>query len=214
MMLEGKLVVGRYIDGIAGAQLPNGPSVAGFQPMNPQILHINESTRSFSAPKPFGAKTSTTGPGLLAKVHRNYQWLEYVPGFVSEVPQNGMDVLTGPMSGCWITRYVRLGITYVGHIGSADDAVHAQTIASKAAWNAFPGAGLAQGFNPFNAFMAANPIYPARQQGENLQPRVYALVTAAGTFHTIWTWPLVGAATTVRIAAVQQFPNALPTPVP
>jgi hypothetical protein len=214
-MLEGKLVVGRYIYGIAGAQRPNGAAVAGFQPMNQQLLHINESTRSYRGTKPFGAKTSATGPGhIAAKPHRNYQWLEYVPGFVSEVPQGGMDVLTGPMSGCWITRYIRAGVQLVGHVGTAADAAHAQTIAAKAAWNGFAGAGAATGFNPFNAFMAVNPVMPPRRNDEGLQPRIYALVTAAGTFHTVWTWPLQASQTTVRIAAIQQFLNALPNPIP
>ena len=73
-----KLVVGRWIDVPLSVPANNGPAVAGFQPLNNVMLHINESTRVSL----FGAKTSTVTPSHVAKVHRNFQWLEWLPGFV------------------------------------------------------------------------------------------------------------------------------------
>src|SRR5262249_34487759 len=130
-MIEGKLIVGRYIDIPEPLQTDSGAPAAGFQRMNQVMLHINESTRKYGI---VGAKTSTTGGGHIAKAHRNYQWLKWRPGFVSEVPQYGIDVLTGPMSGCWITLYMRGGLQCVGHVGTEHEAGSPASIAARNSW--------------------------------------------------------------------------------
>ena len=43
-------------------------------------------------------------PGGEAKAHRNFVWLPWLKGLVSEVSPEGFDLFTGPMSGCWIPR--------------------------------------------------------------------------------------------------------------
>lgn len=215
-MLEGKLVVGRYVTLTIPVQLANGPPVNGIQPMQTQTMHINESTRAHV----FGSKTSTTGMGHIAKAHRNYQWLEWVKGMVSEVPQNGVDVLTGPMTGCFITRYTRNGVTCVGHVGTSNNSADQDSIDAKAAWNGLVAVGgtNATGFNPFRDWMGALPP-PLAGEGA---PKFFGLVTAAGTFHNIFTYQLQGAynplgqatlPTTIRIAGIQQSPNSLPNPI-
>jgi hypothetical protein len=215
-MLEGKLIVGRYIDGLPDAQATNGAAVAGIQPMAPVMLHINESSRSYRGAKGFGAKSSDIGAGhLAAKPHRNYQWLKWVQGSVSEVPQNGVDVLTGPMSGCWITRYMRNGVQMVGHVGTDMDAGNVNSIAAKAAWNGLVAAGgaAATGFNPTRDYLALTPALPASKTGENGAPKFFALVTAAGNFFTICTFNIAHTQS-LRIAAVQAVGNTLVNPVP
>lgn len=205
-MIEAKLIVGRCIQIITPAQTNLGAAAHGFQRLNATMLHINESK---IASRIFGPRTSTVGGGHIAKAHRNYQWLEWRPGFVSEVVEAGIDVLTGPMSGCWITRYMRLGVQCVGHVGTEHSATSTNSIAAKNAWNVFrPGAvGAVTGFNPFNDWQGA---YPAMNHGTDGAPKIFALVTAGGMFYSIFTYPLLAAPTTVRIAGIQQIASTLP----
>jgi hypothetical protein len=201
-MFEQKLVVGRYID------LPNtvtapafvGAAVAGFHGVVGAIRHIDESER----PTVFHAKKSTTGLGAHGTARRNFMWLPWEPAVVTEVQVAAVDVLTGPMSGCWITRYPRGGNTYVGHVGTDTDPV--KTAAAKAAWNGFTGplpGGTATGFRPLNDW--AGPI---PNTGGN-KGMIYALVTAAGLFYSVFT-AQQGATTNLKIVGIQQIASTLP----
>jgi hypothetical protein len=202
-MIEGKFAAGRVVQIIEPHQAHFGPAAAGFQRMAPSVLHINESN---IASRIMGPKTSTAALGAhpnVNKAHRNYQWLKWVAGFVSEVPQMGVDVLTGPMSGCWVTRYSRGGMTCVGHVGTESSAVSANSVAAKAAWNAFratPAGAGATGFNPFRYWTAAGGI-PGIGAGEG-PPKVFALVTSTGQFYSIFTFPIVANPGMVRVAGI------------
>ncbi len=207
-MIERKLIVGRYLVWNAPAQTNNGAVAAGIQRLNQTLLHINESTR----PHLFGPKTSTMAVGHVAKAHRNYQWLEWRPGFVSEVVQNGFDVLTGPMSGCWITRYVRGGGQCVGHVGTEHTAGSPSSIAAKQGWNNFAATapGVKTGFNPFRAWHGAYPTMDMKTDGA---PKLFGVVTGAGLFYTLFTFPQLSAPNTVRIAGLQRCASNLPAHV-
>ena len=218
MAIEVKLLVGRHINLALPMQIAapvplQAPVPAGFQQMQPQILHINES--NFLS-RIAGPRTSTIGAGAHAtKAHRTFQWLAWVGGSVSEIPLNGTDVLTGPMSGCWITRYTRGGVLFVGHVGTVAGHADPLSVAAKGAWNNFivaAPAAAATGFNPFNDFV---PPYPAMVHGQDGAPKVFALVTAAGQFYSVFTYPLLATPNMVRIAAIQgPLPNTLPQPIP
>jgi hypothetical protein len=200
-MIEQKLIVGRWIDVPLQVPANNGPAVDGFQPLHNVMLHINESTRVSI----FGAKTSTVSAGHIEKLHRNYQWLEWLPGLVSEVSQFNVDVMTGPMSGCWITRYVRNGLQCVGHVGTFSEPLHPDSIAAKASWNAFAAAGGAiTGFNPLNGWVGP---FPPAKQGDG-PPKIFAVVTSTGDFWTIFTYADLTGAQRVRIAGKQKIPTA------
>lgn len=205
-MIEGKLIVGRYIDLSTPPMVNSGPVANGFQRLNSVPLHINESKMAHGF---FGKKTSTTGGGHIAKAHRNYQWLEWRPGFVSEVVQNHTDVLTGPMSGCWVTRYTRGGQQCVGHVGTEHTRTSDNSVAAKKAWNDFRGlgGGSVSGFNPFNDWQGA---YPQMVAGKEGAPKVFGLVTANGEFFSVFAYPLLAAPTTIRIAGIQRVLNTLP----
>jgi hypothetical protein len=58
------------------------------------------------------------------------------------------------------------------------------------------------GFNPFNDPWAGGPV-PLGQPGESAR-KTFALVTAAGTFHTVIAYPQVNKPTRIRIAGIQQ----------
>ena len=97
-MFEQKLIVGRLIN------LPNAvvmpPNVVmgavGAFVMTPlQTCYLQESTGVFT-------KTSTVAAGAGAKARRNFRFLPWLSGRISEVDLVTTDVLTGPMSGCWL----------------------------------------------------------------------------------------------------------------
>jgi len=124
-------------------------------------------------------RVSQISPGEnQAKVHRNFQWLGYYGGAVSQVAFDNLDVLSGNFSGCWMTVYKRNGITYVCHVGTVDDPVHAKTKAAKKAWVDFANentAAIKRGFNPARTW--TNPdSRPPKIDGDGIA-RIWGLVT-------------------------------------
>jgi hypothetical protein len=201
-MLEQKLVVGRFIDLPATVTTPvyAGAAAGGFREIVGVVRHIDESTK----PSMFGARSSTTNMGAHTKAHRNFVWLPWLPGLVSEIRVAGVDVLTGPMSGCWITYYPRGGVNYVGHVGTDTDP--ANTIAAKAGWNGFTGPlahGTTTGFRPLNDWQGAIP-----NTGGN-KGMIYALVTAGGAFYSVFT-AQQGGTTNLKIVGIQRIQNSMP----
>ena len=239
-MIEQKLIVGRYLELNTPTPVNAGPAANGFQEVTSVVLHIEESEYLASPVTPnnpvhgfnptlaqkakIGAqrarehassqlhrqRTSATGVGAVAKARRNFVWLEWLGGLVSEVQPNGVDVLTGPMSGCWIMEYMRAGVPYVGHVGTVMTALDPLSVAARNSWNAFAAGiplGARSGFNPFNDPWVG--VVPGPQPGEAAR-KTFALVTAAGTFHTVITYPQANRPTRIRIAGIQQNPSTLP----
>ena len=240
-MIERKLIVGRYLELNTPQPVMAGAAVNGFQEVNRIVLHIEESESSAAPVAPLNPRpgfnptvaqraqigfqragehiasqfdrqrTSATGVGAVAKAHRNFVWLEWLPGLVSEVQPVGMDVLTGPMSGCWITAYLRNGVHYIGHVGTENLPTSANSIAARTAWNRFAASvpmGAYSGFNPFNDPWTNGPM-PQGLPGESAR-KTFALVTAAGDFYTVITYPQTNKPTRVRIAGIQQNRSSLP----
>jgi hypothetical protein len=240
-MIEQKLIVGRYIELNTPQPAFVGPAANGFREQIAVILHIDESESKSTPVAPnnpvqgfnpsFGQKVqiglqrtgqqvksqfdrqrvSSTGVGLVAKAHRNFVWLEWVPGIVNMVEPNGMDILTGPMTGCWIMSFLRNGVHYIGHVGTEQDHAHPNSVAAKAAWNAYA-AGVPMtaysGFNPFNDPWIAGAV-PGSLPGESNR-KTFALVTAAGAFYTVITYPQSNRANRIRIAGIQRNQSSLP----
>jgi hypothetical protein len=237
-MIEQKLIVGRYLELVTAPPTLVGVPNNGFQEVTSVVLHIEESG-SVGAPvapyNPIGnpslreqlgfranqagqmiqaqfdrQRVSGTGTGAVAKAYRNFVWLEWLGGLVSEVRPNGVDVLTGPMSGCWITSYLKGANRYVGHVGTVMSAADPLSVAARNSWNAFANAqqmGSMSGFDPFNDW---NGAFPAPQAGDGPM-KTFALVTATNTFHTIVTFSQANKPTRIRIAGVQQInPPTLP----
>jgi hypothetical protein len=240
-VIEQKLVVGRYLELNTPQPVNAGPAVNGFQEVNRQIIHINESKYSaapVSANNPIAGfapnlqqrmqiglqragetvqskinvqRTSATAPGQSPKIHRNFTWLEWLPGVVSEIRPNGVDVLTGPMTGCWVTSYIRNGVHYVGHVGTDMAPNTPNSLAAKAAWNNYV-AGVPisaySGFNPFNDPWTHGPV-PQAQPGE-ANRKTFALVTVEGHFYTVIAYPQANKPSRIRIAGIQRNYSSLP----
>lgn len=148
--------------------------------------------------------------GETSKEYRNFAWLEWLPGVVSIVKADGRDVLTGPMSGCWVGSIMRGGIRYVAHVGTDMTATTPNSIAAKAGWNSFVGSAPRHAFSAFNPFDATlTSALPPAQPGD--APRkCFALVTAQDEFYAIVAYPLVSRPQRMRIALVQKVADSLP----
>lgn len=210
-MLEQKLIEGRILDlPFAGWEIFQGAPVNGFDEAAPIVRHVDVSTSTGF----FGPRVSTTSVGAHAKERRNFIWLPWRKGLVSEVRPNGCDVLTGPMSGCMILRYTKNGEQYTGHVGT-DSLSPENTAQAKAAWNNFAAtapAGSATGFNPSEYWTGHAPALTKLAFGF----KIFALVTGTGDFYSVFTWALRDKnkpgvmGTQVQVAAVRREPNTLP----
>jgi len=164
-MLESKLIVDSCIHLPSQWFKQNVVAGAFFdQPDKPMTLKISKSTKlsektetapAIKAP----ARAMVAGTNTKeSKEHRNFQWLGWWGGAISQVVRH-KDVLTGPMSGCWIVVYRRDGMEYVAHIGKNKDN-KAQTDAVIAGWNNYAqhhAADIICGFNPRRHWLGREP---------------------------------------------------------
>lgn len=139
-----------------------------------------------AAVDPLLLQVNVAGPvGLAMGNNVPYTWLAYAPGRTARVQIGGNDILTGYMSGCLIARGTHGGAMNAFHVGTiTGNRVVNQTVKQNFARN-LPAD--ATGFNPASAWTQAE--IAARQGhlggGGVAQPYIFALVTAAGAFHSI-----------------------------
>jgi len=208
-MLQQKLIVGRFIH----FRFPPPPAggvaqtPAVFVTLPQNLLTINESTGVFTK------KSTVTAGAHATKPWRTFGWLAWLPGSISEVPLGGNDVLTGPMSGCDLVLYRRLGVVYAGHLGT-DVGAAAQNASVKATWNGFAtNAGALDIIGGFNPFLQWVLPYPAAQGNDLGAPIFFGLYTTAHTFYTLVLYsqslaplqPTHAHLTLRRIAGLQQI---------
>lgn len=138
-----KLVVGRYLnlpkfDNSKGVDVPGGPAHFVSTPGRNYQIEVSQGSGAFWHTRTSGV-TLGHNP-IVAKAHRNFRWLHWQPGKITYLPLAGTDILTGPMSGCWIVIFTMGGVSYVGHIGTHEPGSPA-TLGVKAAWAAAFNAG-------------------------------------------------------------------------
>ena len=173
-MIESKLIVGRYLNFV----MPKSTKaiLGTFMTQPQQLKTIQESTGFFT-------KTSNVNAGTGMKAHRNFQWLNWVAGAINQVTFGNLDVLTGPMSGCWIMKYKIGGIEYVGHVGTFNSADSPESIAAKTAWNAFAVANpndILGGFKP-----KWNGAWPPCIKGDKTTGQTTFALVSGGDFYTV-----------------------------
>lgn len=202
-MLERKLIVDRYFNFPVEfySQIPPAAAAGAFQGIPWRNYFLQESTGIFT-------KTSAVQAGRSLKEHRNFLWLPYAPGAITEIPLQGTDVLSGPMSGCWLITYRKPnGIPCVAHVGTVDSAVDPRTVAVKAAWNRFAGGNqwnIVGGFNP----LASWPALPA-PRGHDSVAAVFGLCTASNEFYTVFLYRQVpGTPGLARVAGIRRIFSA------
>jgi hypothetical protein len=157
-------------------------------------------------------KTSRIIEGAGRREHRNFQWLEYFPGAIAEVPLSGLDVLTGKMTGCWLVIYKKPPdkIVTVAHIGTEDSPTTEGTVAVKRTWNTFAGTypiDVIAGFRPSNAWRDSIPPMTSGDIGAE----IYGLVTADKRLYSIFTYIQRGSdLRLLRIAGIQEMQSVEP----
>jgi hypothetical protein len=199
-MLEQKLIVDRVINfTIANSAPPPGP-LGSFATMPVQSCYLQESTGVFT-------KTSLIQAGAGPKAHRNFNWLPWVPGRISEVALVGSDVLTGPMSGCWLVTYQKAnGVPHAGHLGT-DVASQTNTDAVNTTWNNFAVANPGSVIGGFNPPRHWNGPYPAARPGDSARPELFGLFTTNNQFYAMLVYHQTSNLLKLRIAAIQQVPS-------
>jgi hypothetical protein len=219
MGIERKLIVGRFIR----FDIPR--SIHEYIPPNRFIdlpdsrMTIEESSGVIQEQKQSNI-VAGTGP----KVHRNFQWLAWIPGAISAVQLARGDVLTGPMSGCWVVVFRRNGSVSVGHIGTSAHPNDPQSIAVKRAWYTFATGALQgdviAGFNPAREWPALASL-PPQQPGDG-RAVTFGLVTTDRELHAVLTYkgnasanatvipPGQRASNLYRIAEIKRVPSESP----
>jgi len=111
-----------------------------------------------------------------------YTWLDYVPGGTSRKQIGVNDILTGFMSGCLIIR---------GTYNGAMSAFHVGTIVGNTTVNKLVKSKLAQnlpqdatGFDPAAAWPGGE-VASILAKVRSTFPKIVALITTTGTFHSI-----------------------------
>jgi hypothetical protein len=121
----------------------------------------------------------------------NVSFLHYIPGEVTTANLS-RPVLTGPMSGCFLFRYVAQG-TRVSHVGTADDRESQQTQNAKADWKAFlaqSGATAVMGGAPADYFNDAERTR-AKVGRMSAMPSVYGLFEPNGDAYAVLLAPIL-----------------------
>jgi hypothetical protein len=87
-------------------------------------------------------------PGAGDDATASFRWLPYVAGKITFCRLGGTPILTGPMSGCWLTVFRMGNATYFGHLGTSNEFVD-HTNAVKNNWKIAVGTGK---ITPLKAF--------------------------------------------------------------
>ncbi len=207
-MLEKYLTVGSYIN----LNLINprvDPYKGGQFVLVPvQNCYLQEATGIFT-------KTAQVQPGVGPKPPRNFKYLPWLGGAISEMALVDMDVLTGPMSGCWLTTYKKAnGVPHAGHVGTVDSPEDQKSIDAKKGWNDFAAANPASiigGFNPLRDWKGSLPMKQGNEPPQT--PKIWGLFTTNNEFYTIILFLQPNAQSLYRIAGLQKVTSSLPNKI-
>lgn len=124
----------------------------------------------------------------------DYQWLNYVHGRTAWIVSMGSDVLTGPMSGCWICSWTEAGIRRVGHIGTIESKGRHEppnsTVKDRFRTTLRANVHSLHSLRGYNPFVAWDPnemikIVGAKWKLRNLHTNILSLVTRNNHFYSI-----------------------------
>ena len=142
-----------------------------------------------------------------------FQFLPYQNGKISVVRQVDVDVLSGPMSGCWLVMFLWQGSYYVAHVVT-DFESKSSNFLTKAAWNYWvdteASVTVIAGFNPYAqwctspGFLSVQPL-----QGNDAFSKVFGLLTPNRELYSIHTYEQMREGNLYRIAGVIKTRNGL-----
>jgi hypothetical protein len=196
-MLEAKLLAGRHLRltpiparGITGA-------AAAFVNVASPAMYIEESERKDPGSKynPFrnmgGTRVSSTATGAYTaanKIHRNFKWLPWYQGDISETDLN-CDVLTGPMSGCILVTYRdAMGVLKAGHVGTVENLALATNANVRALWNNYATAHPLRVVGGFNPVGTTVPMFTLPPLADDIGAQTWGLLTTTGNYYAVQVW--------------------------
>jgi hypothetical protein len=137
----------------------------------------------------------------------SFTFLKYVPGYVTVAPLNG-NLLTGPMSGCYIFKYTEGVSTMVAHVGTANHETSELSVDAKNAWTAFaarPEVSEIIGGKPDDYFKPGE-IAAAMPQGSQILPQTCCYYDGMSFFSILLVpQPRNLGASALKVAGVKQM---------
>jgi hypothetical protein len=155
----------------------DGAMVDGIRPTAP-LTYIG--LGGIVSPTLMSTHVSTIG--LVMNMPIQHKWLDYTPGRTARVPIGPYDVLTGFMSGCIIARWTDRGVTYVGHVGTVEEAPDVNRSVKRNFAFAMPKG--TTGFSPLHAWVNELPDLSRRFNPPKV-PQICGLVTTRGEFYSV-----------------------------
>lgn len=112
-----------------------------------------------------------------------FTFLIYIPGTVTTTALT-QDVMTGPMSGCYLFKYTRQGAR-IAHVGTESSPSTSASVAAKTAWKALIARNdvtAITGADPFRNWRNTKSAGKRTEPGHDLGPPViYGYFTSGGT---------------------------------
>lgn len=125
---------------------------------------------------PDGVKEVVDGA---ATTGQEFRWLHYYPGLIAHTDTGTFDIMSGPMSGCWIVTFIAMGVLQAGHIGTLVDQDE-ENSRIKSAWRLFASTytvDLRAAYNPFrSALELGGGSVPERMEDEDGPPTFWAVM--------------------------------------
>lgn len=119
--------------------------------------------------------------------------LPYAPGGINFTGTTGLDVLSGPFSGCWMARYKLKGAYNVCHVATPE---------CNTKWAELKQSGE---ITEVTEFKPANALMELAGSGFKFTsgPQTYGLVTSTGQFQSLLCYPNGKVLTVFRIAVMK-----------
>ena len=121
-----------------------------------------------------------------------FDWLDYVPGHTAKAI-SGVDVLTGPMSGCFIAAWTDSGGKWVGHVGTVvgEGDVNAR-VRNTCADHLEKEAQNARGYNPAAVWLFDEIHLMMTSFKVSPEMKIMSLVTSAKEFWSVLLFGIGG----------------------
>ena len=143
--------------------------------------------------------------GPLTSKTWHFTFLKYIGGAVTIAPLTG-DILTGPMTGCYLCTYKESGANHLAHIGTANAPDSTETIDVKNKWKAFvarPEVTGVMGASPYDLYTNAE-YQNAMTCG--VAPMTCGYFTPGGQAYALLLAPTDNQQSLVKVAGVKPMP--------
>lgn len=133
--------------------------------------------------------THASTAGLKMKMNIGYKWLCYAPGRTTKL-NIASDVLTGFMSGCYITTWSEQGKSWVAHVGTIDNNPAVSKKVKSTFADSMP--QNTQGFEPASVWSHDEIFTILKNFKQVPSTKIMALVTSSKQFYSILMLSVTG----------------------